>query len=71
MRKSFEIQIPRSFAQIALWFTSFLSERHLVLVCKGYDGDYEFYTGLDWDEDKDLDFRRDESYEDFRLWFNL
>lgn len=71
MKMSFEIKIPRFLAQITLFLTSFSRHRYLVLVCKGYDGDYEFYTGLDWCEDKDLDLRYDESYEDFRLWITL
>ena len=71
MNKSFEIKIPRLLAPIILWITQFFGDRYFMLVCKGYGEDYELYTGLDWGEDKNLDFIGDKSYEDFRLWINI
>ena len=71
MKLSFEVKIARVFAQAILWFASFFNDNNLVLVCKGYDGDYDLYTGLYWDDDKYIDFKREVDYEDFRLWINL
>jgi hypothetical protein len=39
-----------------------------VVVCKGYGEDWKLYTGLDWGEDKDNDFRE---YKDFRVWVSI
>jgi hypothetical protein len=40
----------------------------MLLVCKGYGEDYELFTELYWDEDKELDFNNDTQYQDFRIW---
>jgi hypothetical protein len=40
----------------------------MLLVCKGYSEDYELFTELYWDEDKELDFNSDTQYQDFRIW---
>ena len=53
-----------------LWFSEFFNDNHFIVVCKGYDEDYDNYTGLYWDEDKYIDFKDDEQYSDFQLWIN-
>ena len=71
MRCNLGIKIPRMLSKLILWLTRFFNDQNLVLVCKGYGDDYGLYTGLDWEEDSDLDLVRDKSYSDFRLWINL
>lgn len=64
----FEIFIPRIFAKSTLWLTQFFHEKNVVLVCKGYGDDWEYYTGLYWEEDKEIYVWW---YEDYRIWINL
>lgn len=40
----------------------------LIVVCKGYNDDYENYTELVWEDDKYLDFYDKDSYPEFQLW---
>ena len=61
------IKIPKIIVKGVLFFTKYFNDNKMVLVCKGYDGDYVNYTGLYWDEDRDMD-AGDEEYEDFQLW---
>ena len=44
--------------------------RQTIVVCKGYNEDYENFTELVWEDDKDLDFYDKESYPEFQLWIN-
>ena len=37
-------------------------------MCRGYSEDYENFTELVWDEDKDLEFYDRETYPQFQLW---
>lgn len=60
-----EIYIPKILIKVILWFTQFFNDNKLVLVCKGYGDDWDYYTGLYWNEDKNADFN---GYEDFQLW---
>lgn len=41
-----------------------------IVVCKGYNEDYENFTELVWEDDKDLDFYDNASYPEFQLWIN-
>ena len=41
----------------------------LLVMCKGYDEDYESFTELVWEDDKYLDFYYREAYSEFQLWF--
>lgn len=56
------------FIKPILRFTKFFTDEKAVLVCKGYGDDWEYYTGLHWEEDNnnDLSF-----YGDFRFWIDL
>ena len=69
--RSYSIRVPRLLSEITLWLTSLLADNHVVLVCKGYNDDYDLYTGLDWGEDRNLDLANDKSYEDFQLWIKI
>jgi hypothetical protein len=40
----------------------------LLVVCKGYNEDYENFTELVWQDDKNLDFYDRETYPEFQLW---
>lgn len=63
------IDIPLYFiVKPILWVTKFFADEKAVLACKGYGDDWEFYTGLHWDEDKNNDLCY---YEDFRLWIGF
>ncbi len=64
----FEIFIPKILIKPILWFTQFFRDEAIVLVCKGYGDDWDYYTGLYWGEDKDIDVHW---YEDYRVWINL
>lgn len=64
---SIEISIPKILVKPVLWFTGFFSDQKFVLVCKGYNDDWNYYTGLYWCEDKDMDVNW---YEAYQLWIN-
>jgi hypothetical protein len=40
----------------------------IIVVCKGYNEDYENFTELVWQDDKDLNFTDRETYPEFQLW---
>ncbi len=40
----------------------------IIVVCKGYNEDYDNYTELVWEDDKDLDFYDKDTYPQFQLW---
>lgn len=66
-----EISIPKfkNVIKLLLWLTKFFKERNAIVVCKGYGGDWDYYTGLCWCEDSgNIDFN---SYDDFKLWLNF
>lgn len=64
---NFGIPIFKFLVSPLLWFSQFLNEKNLVLVCKGYDDDFELFTGIYWRDDKDncLD------YENYKIWISL
>lgn len=63
------IPIPRILVKPLLWLSQFTTDNNLLIVCKGYDEDDEMFTGLYWDEDKDL-VVSDHKYSCFQLWHN-
>lgn len=63
-----DISILKIFIMPVLWLTKFFNDGNAVLVCKGYGDDWKYYTGLDWDEDKDINFS---DYQDYRLWLRF
>lgn len=60
-----EINISPFFAKIFLRFNPF---RKILVMCKGYSEDYENFTELVWEDDKDLDFYDKGTYPQFQLW---
>lgn len=60
------IKISPFWAKIILRLNPF---KKLIVVCRGYNEDYENFTELVWKDDKDLDFYDKESYPEFQLWF--
>ena len=63
-----EIQLPIKLVKVLMWISQFFRDERFVVVCKGYNDDWEMYTSLDWVEDKKNDLTY---YEDFKLWINL
>lgn len=63
-----EISINKFFVKPLVWLTSSINDNRAIVVCKGYDEDYEQFTGLYWSEDKDADFS---IYKDFKIWINI
>jgi len=43
--------------------------KKLLVMCKGYNEDYENFTELVWEDDKNLDFYDSETYPQFQLWY--
>ncbi len=41
----------------------------LLVMCKGYNEDYDNFTELVWEDDKYLDFNDKISYPQFQLWY--
>lgn len=64
------IKIPMLLVKTFMLLSNFFNDNNFLVVCKGYDGDYDSYTGLYWDEDKDIDIK-DSEYFDFQLWFRI
>lgn len=60
-----EINISPLLAKIILRFNPF---NKLLVMCKGYNEDYDNFTELVWEDDKYLDFSDQESYLKFQLW---
>jgi hypothetical protein len=63
-----DIPILKIIIKPVLWLTKFFNDDAVVLVCRGYGDDWEYYTGLYWDEDNDANFNE---YKDFRLWLKF
>jgi len=61
-----EIPLSPFFARLILKVNPF---RRILVVCKGYNEDYEKFTEPVWRDDNDLDFFDKESYPEYRLWF--
>jgi len=59
------INISPILAKIILRFNPF---KKLLVVCKGYNEDYDNFTELVWEDDKDLDYYDKETYPQFQLW---
>lgn len=60
-----EITISPFLAKIILRFNPF---RRILVMCRGYNEDFENFTELVWEDDKDLDFYDKETYPQFQLW---
>ena len=62
----FELPLTPLLAKLILRINPF---RRLLVMCKGYNEDYENFTELVWKDDKGLDFQDRETYQEFQLWF--
>jgi len=69
-----EINLSPFFAKLLLrltcllHLTGFRLFNRVLVMCRGYSEDYENFTELVWDEDKDLEFYDRETYPQFQLW---
>lgn len=61
----FALKIPSFSVKLFLWFSRFFNDNNFVVVCKGYGDDWDYYTGLYWDEDRNLETGW---YEDYQIW---
>lgn len=61
-----EIQISPFFAKNILRFNPFNRGK---VMCRGYSDDFENFTELVWEDDKNLDFTDNKSYSQFQLWY--
>ena len=60
------ITIPPIFAKLFLYCNPFV---RIKVMCLGYSEDYENFTELVWEDDKDLDFFDKDTYPKFQLWW--
>lgn len=61
-----EIKLASFFAKIILCVNPF---NRLKIMCLGYNEDFENFTELVWQDDKNLDFSDKKSYPQFQLWY--
>ena len=61
-----EITLTPLLAKLILRFNSF---NRFKVMCLGYGEDFEQFTELVWEDDKNLDFYDKESYPKFQLWY--
>lgn len=59
------IKIPPFSVRLFLRFLSFSRSSNFLIVCKGYGEDWENYTEVGWDEEKDLDVGL---YKNYQIW---
>ncbi|MCX5699463.1 MAG: hypothetical protein NTX01_07175 [Candidatus Omnitrophica bacterium] len=62
------LKIPAFSVKLFLWLSLPFSDDNFVVVCKGYGDDWDYYTGLYWYEDKDLETCW---YEDYQIWLSI
>lgn len=60
-----EIPLSPPLAKLILRLNPF---RRIVVMCKGYNEDFDNFTELVWADDRHLDFYDQESYPKFQLW---
>ncbi len=63
-----EINLSPFFAKFILRFIPYGLPCHVLVMCRGYSEDYENFTELVWEDDKDLDFYDKKTYPQFQLW---
>ena len=62
-----EIPIKPFLAKLILCLNPF---HRMLVMCKGYNEDYENFTELVWQDDKNLDFYDKVTYPEFQLWLH-
>lgn len=63
----FEIPIFKFLVKPLLWFFQFVNEHNFILVCKGYNDDFNLFTGIYWQDDS----KNCLNYENYKIWINL
>ncbi len=66
MRNKLAITIHPLLAKVFLKLNPF---NRVLVMCKGYNEDYDNFTELVWEDDKDLGYSDKESYPKFQIWF--
>jgi len=61
-----EINVGPLLAKIILKINPFIK---IKVMCRGYSEDFENFTELVWEDDKDLEFFNKEDYPQFQIWF--
>ena len=61
-----EITLTPFLAKYILRFNPF---NRILVMCLGYGEDYEEFTELVWEDDKELDFYDHVTYPKFQLWY--
>jgi len=61
-----EIPLTPFLAKFILHFNPF---NRMLIMCLGYGEDYEEFTELVWEDDKDLDFYDKNTYPKYQLWY--
>lgn len=64
---NFTLNIPAFSVKLFLWLSQFFNDNNFIVVCKGYDDDWDYYTGLYWNEDKNLETRW---CKDYQIWLS-
>ncbi|HEX9722198.1 MAG TPA: hypothetical protein VGA53_02945 [Candidatus Paceibacterota bacterium] len=64
-----EITINPFLAKLILRTTPYSLSHRILVMCRGYNEDYQNLTELVWQDDKNLDFSDRKSYPQFQLWF--
>ncbi|MBU0692594.1 hypothetical protein KKC97_03695 [bacterium] len=54
----------------AKWLVQLNPPDWVLVMCRGYNEDYENFTELDPLDDKDLDFYNEYDYPEFQLWIS-
>jgi len=49
------LNIPAFSMKLFMWLFQFFRDNNFVVVCKGYGNDWDYCTGLYWNDDKDLE----------------
>lgn len=65
---NFTLKIPAFSVKLFLWLSHFFNDNNFVVVCKGYNDDWYYYTGLYWNEDKHLE---PGWYKDYQIWLSI
>lgn len=60
-----EIPLSPFFAKLILRFIPYTISHCLIVACHGYSEDYENFTELVWEDDKNLDFYDRKTYPEF------
>jgi hypothetical protein len=63
-----DINLNPVLAKIILKLIPYKLLNKVLVVCRGYNEDYENFTELVWEDDRHLDFYDKNSYPQFQLW---